>query len=177
VAESKRDAEFTEYALAKTPWLRRVAHLMCQDWHRADDLVQNTLTKLYVQWPRVRGVEFPDAYARAVLVNEFLAEQRSPWWRRVTVRRELIDMEALETRNPGNGPADPGAAADTGLDLGAALAAVPPRQRAALVLRFYCDLSVQETAEILGCSSGTVKSQTARGLTALRTFLEARSVA
>lgn len=123
--------------------------------------MQASITKLYVHWPRVRELANLDGYARTILVNTYLAEQRSPWWKRVTLGHE-----------PGPGVAtavDPDR--DLGLDLGAALASITSRQRAVLVLRFYCDLSVEETATLLGCSAGNVKSQTSRGLAAMRRIL------
>jgi RNA polymerase sigma-70 factor (sigma-E family) len=164
VAVSDRDADFTEYATARTPWLRKVAFLLCQDWHRADDLVQTTLTRLYVHWHRVNEVESIDAYARTVLVNAFLAEQRTAWWKRVSLHREAIDDVV----------SDLDVAAS--VDLRGALAALPPRQRAAIVLRYYCDLSVDEAAAALDCAPGTVKSQTSRGLDAMRRALGPRPV-
>lgn len=157
-----RDAAFTEYVAAKGPWLRKVAFLLCQDWHRADDLVQSSIIKLYVQWPHAERIENLDGYARRIVVNAFLSEQRSPWWRRVVLRREQTEPE---------GGFAWAAEPETSLDLADALAAIPPRQRATIVLRYYCDLSVQETARALSCSTGTVKSQTARGLDALRRAL------
>jgi RNA polymerase sigma-70 factor (sigma-E family) len=154
-----RDDEFTAYVTARTPWLRRVAYLLCQDWHRADDLVQTAITRLYLHWRRASAADNIDGYARTVLVRVFLAEQRGGWRRRVRLVAEAPD--------------GPGGAADLdgALDLREALAALPPRQRAAVVLRFYCDLSVEQTADVLNCSTGTVKSQTARGLDALRRAL------
>lgn len=156
------DDEYTAYVSARLPWLTRVAFLLCQDRARADDLVQTAITRLYVRWPRVSRLENLDGYARTVLVRVFLGEQRTAWWRRVTVTRDLPETAR---------PADD---LDQAEDLRAALAALPPRQRAAVVLRFYCDLSVQETAAVLGCSEGTVKSQTSRALAALRRTLEPR---
>ena len=82
---SRRDAEYTQYVAARLSSLRRLAAVLCGDWQRADDLVQATLTNLYVHWGRVRAAEHADAYARAVLVREFLHEQRSSWSRRVTL--------------------------------------------------------------------------------------------
>ena len=165
MAERGRDEEFREFDESRADWLRRVAFLLCSDWHRADDLVQETFTKLYVHWRRMRRAENPDGYARAVLVNTFLAEQRSPRlrWAARWQGRPVEDHPAP--------PADP----DASLDLRRALAAIPPRQRATLVLRYYHDLSVEQTADALGCSPGNVKSQTARGLQALRGVLAARS--
>lgn len=156
---SVRDAEFTEFVTARAPWLRRVAYLLCGDWHRADDLVQVAITKLYANWHRASRAVNIDGYARSTLVNTFLAEQRSPWRRRVVLR-------ATE-----DGAAAPQADLDAVLDLRAALAALPPRQRATVVLRYYCDLSVDDVARSMGCSTGNVKSQTARGIDALRRIL------
>lgn len=154
-----RDEEFTTYVTARMPWLRRVAYLLCQDWHRADDLVQTAITRLYVHWRRASAVENVDGYARTVLVRVFLAEQRGGWRQRVRVVDRTPDA-AVE-------PADYAGR----VDLRAALAELPPRQRAAVVLRFYCDLSIEQTADVLNCSTGTVKSQSARGLDALRRVL------
>jgi RNA polymerase sigma-70 factor (sigma-E family) len=155
-----RDEEFTAYVTARMAWLRRVAYLLCQDWHRADDLVQSAITRLYVHWRRASAADNVDGYARTVLVRVFLAEQRGGWRQRVRVVERTPDVAAEPADHAG------------GVDLRAALAALPPRQRAAVVLRFYCDLSVEQTAGVLGCSAGTVKSQTARGLDALRRALE-----
>jgi RNA polymerase sigma-70 factor (sigma-E family) len=141
--------------------LRRTAFMLCQDWHRADDLVQAAITKLYVHWGRARGADHIDAYARTVLVREFLGERRSAWARRVSLDSQLARASTDDTSDH-----------DALLDLRAALAAVPPRQRATLVLRFYCDLNVEQTAQVLGCSPGTVKSQTVKGLAALRRALD-----
>ncbi|MBC3841310.1 sigma-70 family RNA polymerase sigma factor [Streptacidiphilus sp. 4-A2] len=151
MSRTDHNGEFSEFATTRTPWLRRVAYLLSNDWHQADDLTQATITKLYLHWPRIRTMENPDGYARTTLVNTFLAERRSPW------RRVLL-------RNHG----DQAAAAtdlDAALDLRQALAALPNRQRATVVLRYYCDLTVEQTAEALNCSTGTVKSQTARAWT------------
>jgi DNA-directed RNA polymerase specialized sigma24 family protein len=83
---SARDAEYTEYVAARLSSLRRLAAVLCDDWQRADDLVQATLTKLYVHWGRAREASHADAYARTVLVHEFIHERRSSWARRVSLR-------------------------------------------------------------------------------------------
>jgi RNA polymerase sigma-70 factor (sigma-E family) len=160
-----RDAEYTEYVSARLPALRRLAVVLCQDWQRADDLVQATITKLYVHWGRASAADHVDAYARAVLVREFVHERRSSWVRRVSLSGGVTDREVTDR---------PAAAVDhdAALDLRAAVAALPPRQRSTLVLRFYCDLNVDQSARLLGCSPGTVKSQTAKALNALRQALE-----
>ena len=154
-----RDAEYTEYVAARLSSLRRLAAVLCGDWQRADDLVQAALVKLYVHWGRVRAASHTDAYARAVLVREFIHEQRSTWVKRVSLRSAVTEAPAATVDH------------DAVLDLRAAVAALPARQRATLVLRFYCDLNVDQSAEILGCSPGTVKSQTARALDAVRRAL------
>jgi RNA polymerase sigma-70 factor (sigma-E family) len=155
-----RDAEYTEYVSARLPTLRRLAVVLCQDWQRADDLVQATITKLYVHWGRASAADHVDAYARAVLVREFVHERRSSWARRVSLSAGVADSPAAAVDH------------DAALDLRTAVAALPPRQRATLVLRFYCDLDVDQSARLLGCSPGTVKSQTAKALNALRRALQ-----
>jgi RNA polymerase sigma-70 factor (sigma-E family) len=157
---ARRDEDFTVYVQARLAWLRRVAYLLCQDWQRADDLVQTTITSLYVHWRRARAMESIDGYARTILVRAFLGERRGGWAQRVTLAGRLPDT-------PGQAPD-----ADDALDVQAALAGLPPRQRATLVLRFYCDLNVDQAARVLGCSAGTVKSQTAKALASLRRALE-----
>jgi RNA polymerase sigma-70 factor (sigma-E family) len=156
---SRRDTEFAAFMAARMPSLRRLALLLCQDWHRADDLVQITLTKLYVHWTKAAGADNTDAYVRGMLVREFLREQQTGWARRVRLTDRLPE--------PASRPADH----DTTLDLQTAVAALPPRQRAVLVLRFYCDLNVEQSAQVLGCTPGTVKSQTAKALGSLRRAL------
>ncbi|MGK5554372.1 SigE family RNA polymerase sigma factor [Actinomadura kijaniata] len=158
---SRREREFTAYAEERLPWLRRLAYLLCGDWHRADDLVQATLMQLFVKWRQARGADSVDAYVRTMLVRVHLGERRGGWASRVWVG--------------GRTPEEAGREVDVAsvLDVRDALALVPPRQRAALVLRFYCDLTHEQAAEVLGCSVGTVKSQTARGLDALRRVMSA----
>jgi RNA polymerase sigma-70 factor (sigma-E family) len=159
VRNTRRDDEYTEFVGARLQALRRIAYLLCQDWHHADDLVQVTITRLYVHWHRVRFMDHPEAYARTILVRQFLGERRSGWARKVSLAGEMPDW-------PGVGPDH-----DDAIDVNAALAGLPPRQRATLVLRFYCDQTVDQVAGVLGCSAGTVKSQTSKGLGSLRLAL------
>jgi RNA polymerase sigma-70 factor (sigma-E family) len=154
-----RDTEFADYVGARLPSLRRLAVLLCQDWHRADDLVQAAITKLYVHWPRAKAADNIDAYVRAIVVREFLRERRSSWARRVTLSDRVPDEPSASHDS------------DASIDLQAAIAALPFRQRATLVLRFYCDLNVDQSAQVLGCTPGTVKSQTAKALATLRRTL------
>ncbi|MEU4806702.1 SigE family RNA polymerase sigma factor [Actinosynnema sp. NPDC023587] len=154
----ERDREFGEFVDARALVLRRTAYLLCGDWHRAEDLVQTALTKLYVAWPRVRRDGSVDAYARKILVRAAVDDSRRGFRRRETVVESLP-----ETSVPGDAPAD--------FDVRAALAALPPGQRAVVVLRYWEDLGVAETARLLGRTEGTVKSQAAKGLAALRRLL------
>lgn len=152
--------EYAEYVEARLPWLRRIAYLLCQDWHGADDLVQVTAARLFTHWPRAARMDNVDAYVRMILVRAFLGERRSGWFRRVRLPGSLADRAAVAADQ------------DAVLDVREALAALPPRQRATLVLRYYCDLNVEQAAIALGCSAGTVKSQSAKGLAAMRRALE-----
>lgn len=157
------DAGFVAWATIRRSGLRRLAFLLCGDWDRADDLVQETLVRLHRRWASI-AVAGADAYARRVLLNVAVDERRRPW------RRE-ISTEVL----PEVAGIDP---EPSGLQLlSAALRALPARQRAVLVLRFFDDLSVEQTAAALDCSPGTVKSQTARGLAKLRRLLPADELA
>lgn len=151
--------DFTEYVTTRSGWLRKVAYLLCGDWHRADDLVQTAITRLYANWPRATRADNLDGYARRTLVNAFLAEQRTSWWKRV-------DLRGAEQERPG-----PASDVDSALDLRAALDRLPARQRATVVLRYFGDLPVADTARALGCSDGTVKSQTAKAVDTLRELL------
>ncbi|WP_328339811.1 SigE family RNA polymerase sigma factor [Micromonospora sp. NBC_00421] len=154
-----RDAAFAAYFAARSEAMRGTAYLLCGDWHRAEDLVQTAFTKLYLVWNRVSRHEVLDAYVRQILVRTFLDERRRGWW-----RRERVGAEQSERPAPPESP-------ENRLVLLQALAAVPPRQRAVLVLRYWEDQSVEEAAAVLGCSTGTVKSQSARGLETLRGLL------
>lgn len=154
-----RDDEFVEFVRACSTPLRRTAFLMCGDWHRSEDLVQSTLAKMFRAWSRVQGMDQREAYARQVLVRTAIDESRRFWHRE-------RPSDALPDRS---GPeADP----DLAIDLRRALAALPVRQRATLVLRHWEDLPVPEVARLLRCSEGTVKSQSAKALATLRTMIE-----
>jgi RNA polymerase sigma-70 factor (sigma-E family) len=150
---------YVEYVTLRLAALHRLAFLLCGDEHRADDLVQQTMTKLYVRWRRISAVEHLDQYVRTMLVRSFLDERRRPW-ARVNLLAQTPDA-----------PQPPDDNVEERLALRAALARVPRRQQAVLALRFLCDLSVEEVAAALECSEGTVKSQTSRGLAALRRTL------
>ncbi len=152
---SQRDDGYRDFVSSRLDRLRRTAFLLCRDWHLADDLVSITLTKLYRHWSRARAADNLDAYVRGMLTNAWLDERRRPWHRESTVE-ELPEVEVSDEPPPDQA------------ELSRLLTALPPGQRAVVVLRFYCDLSVAQTAEQLGISAGAVKSQSARGLATLR---------
>jgi RNA polymerase sigma factor (sigma-70 family) len=126
------DDAFAQYVSAYLPTLRRLALLLCQDIHRGDDLVQGAITKLYIHWDKAAAADNIDAYARAILVREFIHDRRASWARRVTLTERPPETAA------------PAADRDGALDVRAAVAALPPRQRAALVLRYFCDLTIEQ---------------------------------
>ena len=159
-----RDDEFIAFTAAHRHDLLRTATLLCAgDAATAEDLVQTTLTRLYLSWEKVRAARSGLAYARASLTNAFIDEMR-----RAHRRRESLPVHVT--------PADP-VSDDPDVDLRrtilAALATLGPRQRAVVVLRHWHDLDVEQTARLLGCSPGTVKSQNARALAHLRHALGA----
>jgi RNA polymerase sigma-70 factor (sigma-E family) len=151
-----RDREFREFVDARALVMRRTAFLLCGDWHRAEDIVQTALTKLYVAWSRVRK-DSVDAYARKVLVRTAIDEGRRGFFQRERITDDV--------------PERPVADHASDLDLKLALDALPAGQRAVVVLRYWEDLSITETARILGRTEGTVKSQASKGLAALRDLL------
>jgi RNA polymerase sigma-70 factor (sigma-E family) len=158
--DARRDREFTEYAAAQRVRLLRTARLLTAgDDHAAEDLVQATLTRLYVNWPKVRRAGDPVGYGFKSLSHAFVDERR-----RAHVRREQVGAEI----DPGSTPPDPVELRQAVL---AALAGLPPRQRAVVVLRHWLDYDVATTADALGCSTGTVKSQNAKALAHLRLAL------
>ena len=152
------DDEFTELVHASWASLYRTAYLLVGERGEAEDLVQTALAKTYASWGRVRDVSAASGYARTALVNT-----ASSWFRRKAWRNERPTDELPDVGHEAD-PTDRPALVD-------ALAQLAPRQRAVVVLRYYEDLSVSETARALGCSEGTVKSQTHDGLTRLRTLL------
>lgn len=151
------EQEFREFVAARSASLHRTAYLLAGDWASAEDLVQTTLAKVYVNWRRIADRQAVEAYARRVLTNT-----ATSWWRRrwhgERPTERLPDVEAAD---PSNLLVERDA-------LWRCVRALPARQRAVLVLRFYEDCSEVETARVLGVSAGTVKSQTARALDTLR---------
>ena len=153
-----RDADFTAYLQARQARLLRTAYLLTGDQNQAEDLLQTALAKLYLAWDRVRDRDSVDAYVRRIMVNE-----NNSLWRRAWKRREL-STDRVPEGSPVRDVYDEG--------LGAAVWEVvqtlPRKARAVVVLRYYEQLTEAETADVLGISVGTVKSQTSRALAALR---------
>jgi RNA polymerase sigma-70 factor (sigma-E family) len=159
---AKRE-DFTAYFNARRDTVRRTAYLLCGDWHLADDLTQITFVRLSTAWDRVREPAALDAFTRTCLIRVYLNESRRIWRRR----------ETSTAGPPEAGVPDHAAHVEARLGIVAAMKTLPPRQRATLVCRYYQGLDVAETAATLGCSTGTVKSQTARALATLRRLLGA----
>ena len=154
MADRRREGEFAEFAAIEQQRMYRRARLLTGDADAAQDLVQTTLVKLYVAWS---GVDQPAAYAHRVMVRTFLDGRR----------RSRRERELLALREPRRSDPEP----DRVMTVLGALAELPPRARAAVVLRYWEDLSVEQTAVALGCSAGTVKSLSSRGLERLRELL------
>ena len=156
---AETEVSFEDFVRARSGSLLRTALLLTGQRAEAEDLVQIALERAYRHWPRICRSEGPERYVRKIL-----ARASAERWRRLARRPERA-MPAAE-----HGPVEQDRTneiADRDYLL-RALAALPPRQRAVVVLRYFDDLSEAETAQMLGCSLGTVKSQTARGLARLR---------
>ena len=153
------EEEYVAFVAARQQHLRRIAYAICGDWHRADDLLQTALTKLYLAWPRLYRDGREEAYVRTILVRADIDEHRRPW------RRE----------RPTDAPPDRPAPALLGFEerstLLDAIRLLPDMQRRTVLLRHWLGLSVEETAAELGISEGTVKSHTSRALQSLRSVL------
>ncbi|MBB6627104.1 SigE family RNA polymerase sigma factor [Nocardioides sp. KIGAM211] len=155
-----RDDGYSAYVAQRRAHLYRTAYLLCGDPHRAEDIVQTALAKLYAAWPRASRLDSVDAYARRIVVNSHLDEVRRPWRRERPVEDRLLDRAAPD-----------GVSAEDSDALWTALRGLAPGQRRVVVLRHYWGLSVDETAADLGISPGTVKSQTSDALARLRHVL------
>lgn len=155
-----REPAFGDYVSARRAQLYRTACLLCGDSHLAEDVVQDALARLYLNWSRVTRADNVEGYVRRILVNSHYSDRRRPW------RREYaslaVDLPPLE---PGLAPED----ADI---IWTAIRALPPGQRKVIVLRHIWDRSVEETAADLGISPGTVKAQTRDAVAALRRALQ-----
>jgi RNA polymerase sigma-70 factor (sigma-E family) len=158
-AETGRDAEFREFVRNRGTPLHQSAYLLCGDWHLADDVVQDTLIKAFEHWKRVKAADNPEAYVRRILINEVRGR-----WR----RRERSVPVAEFADEPSVSDATDDILRRDGLRK--ALLTLPLRQRATVVLRYLEGLSERETAAALGCSVGTVKSQSSRALASLKSY-------
>jgi RNA polymerase sigma-70 factor (sigma-E family) len=156
---------FVDFAAAARSRLRRTAYLLCGDWDRASDHVQEALIRVYANWPRLERQGGELAYARRAVVSAFLD----------AARRRSSHERPVETDTTVASGEDVASTVTDRAALMAALARLPRRQRACVVLRYFEDLDVRETAAVLGCREGTVKSQTARGLASLRDMFESAS--
>ena len=154
------EAEFDAFAAAAIPRLRRLAYAWCRDWHRADDLLQSTLERVFARWQHVRRTEDAFAYARTTMVRLLISENRRSWFRR-EVTRDMMHEAPADVPDT-----------DTRLDVMQAVGELPPGQRAIILLRYVEDLSVADVANLLGSSEGTVKSQTHVAMASLRRLLK-----
>ena len=154
------EADFTAYVAARRARFYRTACVLCGDPHRAEDIVQDALARLYGAWDRVSRMQNPDGYVRRIIVNAHYSDRRRPW------RRE----SAAEPRDV---PVEPGFPAEDADAIRAALRALPAGQRRVIVLRHIWDLTIEETAKELRISTGTVKSQTSDAVAGLRRALAA----
>jgi RNA polymerase sigma-70 factor (sigma-E family) len=164
--QADQDSAFTAWVGAHRPHLMRTAYLLCGDPFVAEDLVQTCLTRLYLAWPRVSTMDAPLAYARRALVNAHIDLTRRPWWNR--------ERPTADGRPGEGGSVDDGVEIVEARDaVVSALGSLPDGQRRVVVLRYLCGLTVRETAEELGISEGTVKSQTFEALRSLAVVLAA----
>jgi RNA polymerase sigma-70 factor (sigma-E family) len=155
--DSSAEQDFTAFVAARRRVLLRAAYALSGDQHTAEDLVQSALTKAASRWTRIRGE--PEHYVRVALYREFVSG-----WRRRRRRPESIVATVPDQVTTG----DPADRSVDRLAIRALIATLPPRQRAVIVLRYLEDMSVEEVAAILGCTRGTVGSQTTRALVHLR---------
>jgi RNA polymerase sigma-70 factor (sigma-E family) len=150
--------EFRDWAGARLPALLRYAHLLTGDPHQAEDIVQTALARTLASWPRIRRKDNPESYVRQAITRLVINSRRSAWRERLT-----------------DSPPEPPPNVDYPEErwvMWSALATLPPKQRAVVVLRYYEDLSEAQIAEALNCSPGTVKSQASKALAKLRAHFE-----
>jgi RNA polymerase sigma-70 factor (sigma-E family) len=156
-SRTDKDADFSAYMTARQPALYRTAFLLAGDHAGAEDLLQNAFAKLYLSWDRIRDREALDGYVRRIMVNEHNSLWRRAWKRREHSTDTLPETGTDDSYDDGAGGA-----------LWSFVQTLPPKQRSVVVLRYYEQLSEAETADVLGISVGTVKSQTSRALAGLR---------
>jgi RNA polymerase sigma-70 factor (sigma-E family) len=161
------DDGFTQFVVTARPGLRRSAYLLCGDWHEAEDLTQNALLAVLRRWDKLRWPDAAAGYARAAMYRIFISERRHVRWRLETTHAEVPEPDRASADGDGDGDGSENSIADR-IVLLEALGRLPPRQRAAVMLRYIEDLDVTRTAEILECEPSTIRSQTARALATMR---------
>jgi RNA polymerase sigma-70 factor (sigma-E family) len=163
------DLDFASYVAARRPALLRWAWSVAGDPHTAEDLVQASLVRVLARWDTLRDRGAADAYVRRTILRQHISWHRQPWRRREVGVAHLPEGAACPSsiRDHDADPADPVDLPDHG-ELWSLVRELPAQQRATVTLRYYEELSLAETAAVLGCSTGTVKSNTSRGLAALR---------
>jgi RNA polymerase sigma factor (sigma-70 family) len=149
-ANADEQQQFREYFTARRDRVRRLAYLLCGDWHWSDDLTQSAFVRVAMSWSRIRDAGALDAYTRTCLLRAYLRDTRPLWRRRERTWAELPDSRP---------EADRAGQVDDRLTFAVALRRLPPRQRAVLVCRYYQDLDVAATAAALGCAEGTPKDR------------------
>jgi RNA polymerase sigma-70 factor (sigma-E family) len=157
---TEQQASFVEYVRSRGPWMLRVALRLCRDRHNAEDLVQTSQAKLYAHWGGLPRVENLDAYVRTIILRTYIGDRRTGWAKRVDLSPGPEDLPTTDVDH------------DTRMVLRDAVEGLAPRQRATILMRYYLDMSVEQTAAALDITAGTVKSQTSRGLDTLRVVLE-----
>jgi RNA polymerase sigma-70 factor (sigma-E family) len=156
--------DFAEFVAARSKQLIRLAYVLTGDQHSAEDLLQNALTKAAAHWGRIHSA--PEAYVRRIMYREQVS------WLRQRARRPETAVAQVPERPAGDQPVS----VEARLMLQDALRALPPRRRAVLVLRYLEDQSESQVADILGCSVGTVRSQTHKAISQLRSVLPSLGV-
>lgn len=159
--DARDEDDFRGFVVARSPYLLRTAYLLTGDRGHAEDLLQTALLNTYRHWRKVRSRDQPDAFVRQVMVN-----QCASWWRRPRIRELATSL--LPEQGSGR---DEMAAVSTGDEVRRALMTLPVRTRTVLVLRYWDDLTEKEIAAVMGCSTGSVKSQASRGIARLRAEL------
>lgn len=154
---------YEEFAGARLPALLRYAIMLTGDPHLAQDLVQETMVRVQLNWRRVSRADAPEGYVRRMLTNQYLDWRRTSWWKRVLLRAEPDEAASVT--------ADHATATAERDEMWARLARLPKQQRAALVLRYYEGLPDSDIADMLGCAVGTVRGYISRALSTLRSEL------
>lgn len=158
------DQDFADFVAGRWASLYRLAYLLTASPASAEDLLQTSLEKAYVRWARIGGMQYAEAYVRRMIANTYVSGRRRAW-----VREEPCD------RLPETASSEEGGLLDRAM-LWPLVCALPARQRAVIVLRYYEDLSEAEIADALGCARGTVKSQSSAAMKALRRALAAAGI-